>query len=401
MPELKSSPSNQSSAAASARARPRILLLSGYDAGSHRRWREQLVASQPAFDWTVLTLPPRHFRWRIRGNAMSWLDEPAMQAQWDLVVATSMVDVAGIRALHPALRNVPVLLYMHENQFAYPDSGDQHSSVDPLMVNLYSALSADHVAFNSDWNRRSFLDGINQLLGKLPDAVPQGVADRIAAKSSVLPVPIGDELFGRPRQVEAGCTHRLWNNRWKAESPGVPLRLIWVSRWEYDKGPAQLLAILDELESRDLDYQLCVLGERFRRCPPEFEVIEARFGHRLVQFGYAASRDDYVEWLRSADVVFSTALHEFQGLAILEAVASGCVPLLPDRLSYPELFEADYLFESFPEDPRREAVSAVDKLERLAGQLESGRRVCPAVSDFSASALRSRYESLLRSFLNI
>jgi hypothetical protein len=60
-------------------AKPRILILSGYDAGSHRRWREQLVASQPEFEWRSLFLAPRFFRWRIRGNALSWLDEPLLR----------------------------------------------------------------------------------------------------------------------------------------------------------------------------------------------------------------------------------------------------------------------------------------------------------------------------------
>jgi len=50
----------------------KILLLSAYDAASHRHWREMLVTGFPEHDWTVLTLPPRHFNWRMRGNALSW-----------------------------------------------------------------------------------------------------------------------------------------------------------------------------------------------------------------------------------------------------------------------------------------------------------------------------------------
>ena len=42
----------------------RILLLSAYDAESHRYWREGLVSRFPEHHWQVLRLPPRYFNWR-------------------------------------------------------------------------------------------------------------------------------------------------------------------------------------------------------------------------------------------------------------------------------------------------------------------------------------------------
>ena len=166
-------------------AQPRILLLSAYDAGSHQRWREQLVASQPDFDWEVLALPPRFFRWRIRGNALTWLQEPALKAHYDLLVVTSMVDLASLKGFHPHLARTPTILYMHENQFAYPDSGRQHSSAEPKIVNLYSAVAADKVLFNSAWNRDSFLDGARRFLEMMPDGLPDGLLEGIGRKSQV------------------------------------------------------------------------------------------------------------------------------------------------------------------------------------------------------------------------
>src|SRR5690606_16267725 len=95
---------------------PRVLLLSAYDAASHRRWRQQLESMVPEYHWQTLTLAPRFFQWRIRGNPVSWFDEPCLQQPWDLVIATSMVDLATLRGLNPSLAKVPCLLYMHENQ---------------------------------------------------------------------------------------------------------------------------------------------------------------------------------------------------------------------------------------------------------------------------------------------
>ena len=54
----------------SATASLRILLLSGYDAASHRLWHENLARMMPEHEWTPLALAPRNFSWRLRGNAL-------------------------------------------------------------------------------------------------------------------------------------------------------------------------------------------------------------------------------------------------------------------------------------------------------------------------------------------
>lgn len=327
----------------------RILLLSGYDAGSHRRWREQLVAALPEHDWQALSLPPRYFRWRIRGNPLSWLGEPLLQERWDLIVATSMVDLATLKGLNPNLAQTPVLLYMHENQFAYPDSGRQHASADPVMVNLYSALAADRVLFNSRWNRDSFISGVCRLIERLPDRLPVGLVTVLREKSDVLPVPIEDRLFvNRNNPLEFDNPHLLWNHR-----------------WEYDKGPDRLLYLLWELKRRQQPFRLSVVGEQFRRQPPAFDGIHDEFGPQLVHWGFMDRREDYDRLLESADIVISTATHDFQGLAMLEAMASGCLALAPDRLAYPEYVSSAQCYPSRLDDAAAEASGAADCLQSL------------------------------------
>ena len=376
--------------------KPRILLLSAYDAGSHRRWREQLVLSQPEFEWHVLALSPRFFRWRIRGNALTWLNEPLLKEPWDLLLVTSMVDLASVRGFHPNLAHTPALLYMHENQFAYPASDGQHNSIDPQMVNLYAAIAAEAILFNSDWNRRSFLKGIQQLFRRLPDGIPEGTLELIAVKSRVLPVPIDDHVFlneAERQNPEAG--ERLWRNGHKPGPGALPLRIVWAARWEYDKGPERLLAILQELERRAVNFQVCVLGESFRKVPEAMTTIQQQFAHRLVQFGYASSRTAYYEWLGSADVILSTALHEFQGLAVLEAVAAGCVPIVPAREVYPELFAAEYSYPDCGDDIPAEAAHAAALIEKQAVAGHGERLTVPDVQRFSLGALKPAYKALL------
>lgn len=359
--------------------RPRVLLLSGYDVGSHKRWREQLVASQPGYDWQVLTLPPRYFRWRIRGNALSWLQEPALQEHWDLLVVTSMVDLATLKGFQPRLARVPTLLYMHENQFSYPESEGQHSSIDPQLVNLYSAIAADRVAFNSEWNRRSFLEAVAKLLGKLPDAVPTGVVGAIHTKSLVLPVPIEDRLFvARDRSLNRSEPHLLWNHR-----------------WEYDKGPDRLLALLRQLQARKQSFRLSVVGEQFRSQPPVFREIHSAFADRIEYWGFLEDRDSYDQLLARADVVMSTALHDFQGLSMLEAMASGCLALAPDRLAYPEYVPDDQRYACHELAPDTEASVAAGRLCEL---LATDTR--PAVPEaWRLSQLAERYRDLLDEML--
>ena len=76
----------------------RILLLSAYDAVSHARWRRSLTSGIDA-EWTVLTLPPRHFSWRVRGNALTWWgqERTVLDQPWDHLLCTSMVDLAALR----------------------------------------------------------------------------------------------------------------------------------------------------------------------------------------------------------------------------------------------------------------------------------------------------------------
>ncbi|WP_426416569.1 tRNA-queuosine alpha-mannosyltransferase domain-containing protein [Aestuariirhabdus sp. LZHN29] len=357
----------------------RVLLLSAYDAVSHRYWRQGLVAQFPQWQWTQLALPARHFSWRIRGNSLSWGlgQSELLNRDYDLVVATSMTDLATLRGLVPKLGTIPTLVYFHENQFAYPLSDQRtHSVVELQMLNLYTALAADRVLFNSHYNRNTFLDGVEALLSRLPDHVPPDVRGRLEGLSSVLPVPL---LFENSRGggVDWGGT-------------GDAVRILWAARWEYDKGPERLLAALRMLEEKGVNYRLCILGERFRRVPEVFDIIENQFRHRLAQFGFADSRDQYLAWLASAHFFVSTSLHEFQGIAALEAVQQGCVPVLPKRLAYPELVPEDYLYASDLDSVEREAQALVERLMMLA----QARQPAPDVSGLCWAGLEASYRQL-------
>lgn len=354
----------------------KILLLSPYDAASHASWRHGLCRNLPGHKWTCLTLPARYFTWRIRGNSLTWgLEQrPILEQDYDLVVATSMTDLATLRGLVPALARLPTLLYFHENQFAYPKTAHQHRSVEPQMVSLYAALCADCLVFNSQYNRETFLQGLADLLHRLPDAVPSGVVERLSVKSRVLPVPV---------LVPDVCPTL------RPRAP--PVHVVWNHRWEYDKGPELLLAALEQLPPQ-LPLRVHVIGQQFRTEPPQFQTIHALLSARgwLGEWGFMTDASAYAGCLAESHLALSTAHHDFQGLAVLEAVAAGCLPLVPDHLAYPEWFAPAFRYAD-QED-------LVAKLTGLVEGLLVSPLLAPDVSSLSWSKLGPQYTALFAEF---
>ena len=356
----------------------RILLLSAYDADSHRYWRQGLVANFPEHSWTVLTLPARYFSWRVRGNSLTWAfgdDADKLNQPYDLVIATSMTDLSSLRGFAPRLAQTPTLLYFHENQFAYPLSGKEHNSVEPQILNLYSALAADQILFNTEFNRKTFLEGARALLKKLPDHIPNGLVERLTARSSVLPVPLDASCY-RPHQCK----------------PDSNLQVVWNHRWEFDKGPHLLYQAIEQSVIKELDITFHIVGQQFRNTPAEFKKIASDFGPHLGAFGYVESIDEYRTLLTQADVVLSTALHDYQGVAVLEAVAAGAIPLVPNRLAYPYLFDEPFRYAS----SENETAALVDKLA-VYSQLKAQKNLPPApnVTSLSWSQQKPHYEKAM------
>ena len=372
----------------------KALLLSPYDAGSHRVWRENLYAMLPQISWTTLILPPRYFAWRVRGNSLSWAftQRATLTLNHDFLLCTSMTDLSALRGFVPPLGQLPTIVYCHENQFAYPENPQSpvKNPVEPQMLSLYTALCADRLVFNSEWNRGSFLQGASALLRKLPDEVPDGLPERLA-RSFVLPVPLDVSL---------------WRQRLAPAEPGV-LNIVWNHRWEFDKGPALLLAIVEALMQQGVRFRLHLLGQRFRQTPPEFGELQARLAQWHAETGispgqtdFVAAQPEYRQRLAGSDVVLSTALHDFQGLALQEASALGCAALAPARLVYPEYLSPEQLYQGHGA-VAEQAASAAARLADWAQRKAAGLPLPVAdMRGFHPDALRPGYERLIHSLFS-
>ena len=114
-----------------------------------------------------------------------------------------------------------------------------------------------------------------------------------------------------------------------------------------------------------------MLGLWFQDRPAIFEKAQSYLRDNIDLWGYQRNRDDYERALQRADVIVSTANHEFFGIGILEAIAAGAYPLVPNRLSYPEILGLGRLDDAgqfFYDGTTRDLA---DKLSRLAARIEN------------------------------
>lgn len=305
----------------------RILLIEPYFGGSHAAWAEG-YARASAHDVDLLTLPARFWKWRMRGAALTLAERAEAliveRGRPDVVLASDMLDLPTFLGLTRQIIGDPaVALYMHENQITYPPPAGANTDHSYGFTNWLSAVAADLVLFNSSYHLEEFYSVLPGLLGSLPDFPHSETIPAVRDRSEVLPV--GIDLERLADRVD----------------PGGPPIVLWNQRWEYDKNPRAFFQALYRLMDDGLDFGVILAGENFRNTPDEFVDAEQRLGKRLIHKGFLPT-DGYFELLSRSDVVVSTANHEFFGVAVVEAVAAGAFPVLPDRLSYPGLIPVEY-----------------------------------------------------------
>jgi len=361
-----------------------VLAIEPYAARSHQAWLDGLrTHSRHRID--ALTMPARKWKWRMRGSAMHVAAEIAHRDPPDILVATDFLNLAELVGIGPAwLRRVPKLLYFHENQLTYPILDESERDYQYAFTHLTSALAADRIAFNSAYHRGAFLDALGALLRRMPDHQPTWAVEALTRKSAVL--PLGYE----PDAVAYRADGQTNGDR--------PLRILWNHRWEYDKDPDTFVAVLLDLAGQGARFEVSVLGETFRTAPPVFARARPLLGDRVVHWGFLPDRRDYVRALAEADVVVSTARHEFFGLAVVEAIAAGCYPLLPNRLTYPELLPPDLHERHLYRDP----ADLTTRLAWCAQHLGVVRTsdVASAVGRFAWDRVITLYDTLLDDLLS-
>ena len=308
-----------------AKTRSKFLFLEPFYGGSHRDFAEGLV-SHSQHDIDLVTLPARFWKWRMRGAALHFIKKIPSLKIYDGLLSTGLMSLSDFKALSNGTCP-PALTYFHETQLTYPLAPGEHMDYQFGFTDITTALAADRILFNSQTHCKVFFDKLPGFLKMMPEFRPLWLVDKIRAKAGVL---------------YPGC--RFAANTIPAADAlrELPPLIIWNHRWEFDKCPDQFFDALDAVLSNGVEFRLALLGENFQAVPKAFERARQRYGKRIVQYGYVQSREEYLRWLQRGSVVISTARQENFGIAVVEAIRFGCIPLLPNRLAYPEIIPQQF-----------------------------------------------------------
>jgi glycosyltransferase involved in cell wall biosynthesis len=301
----------------------KILAIEPYYGGSHKAFIDGWMKNS-THQFDLLTLQPNKWKWRMRHSALYFaetINEKLSTGQsWDRFFTTDMLNLAELLGLvDKKFRDIPSAIYFHENQLTYPQRFESERDYQYVITNMTSALAADQVWFNSNFHKTEFLTELRKSLKRMPDNQPLSAVDKIEEKSEVF-YPGLEEI--KPMKKNNSTPH-----------------VLWCGRWEHDKNPEDFFSALKILKACDVKFNVSVLGEQFRDSPEIFDWAKEYFANEIINWSYQKTKEDYIRVLQSADIVVSTAIHEFFGISILEAVSAGAYPMLPNRLSYPEIIE--------------------------------------------------------------
>ena len=298
----------------------KFLFLEPFFGGSHREFAQGLISGSQ-YDIDLLTLPARFWKWRMRGAALYFVKKASDLQGYHGLITTDLMSLSDFKALTGG-NCPPALVYFHENQLTYPLAPGEHMDYQFGFTDITTALAADRILFSSRTHHQAFFKDLPRFLKMMPEYRPGWVVDEIRLKADVL---------------YPGCRFPAKGAHSADSSRDLPPLIIWNHRWEFDKNPDNFFHALDAVLAHGAEFRLALLGENFQAVPKAFIGARARYGDRIVQYGYVESRTEYLKWLKQGAIVISTACQENFGISVVEAIRYGCIPLLPARLAYPEI----------------------------------------------------------------
>ena len=327
----------------------KILIIEPYYTGSHKQWAEG-YKKYSQHEIRILSMKGQFWKWRMHGGAITLAREfNNLKYNPDIILSTDMLDLSTFLALTKTKARSAI--YFHENQLSYPWSPNDRDIIKKRdhhygFINYASALAADHVFFNSRFHMDSFLSDLHPFLKHFPDYNEMLTINNIQDKSEVLHLGIELKRFDSYKNMKHDKPLILWNHR-----------------WEYDKNPELFFNILEQLKNKNYDFDLVVLGENFSNSPKIFQKAKNIFKNNILHWGYSKDFNSYAKWLWRANILPITSNQDFFGVSIMEAIYCGVYPLLPKRLSYPELIPNELhkdFFYNNSQDLYKKTIKAIE-----------------------------------------
>jgi len=315
-----------------------IVLLEPFYTGSHKSWADSFK-QKSSHNIEILSLENLSWKKAMTSGAEILLEKyKKNDVKADLILANDLVNLPNF--LQGLNLSIPSVIYFHENQLTYPWSKNEKNLVENKkifgLINYNSALVADKCFFNSKYHKESFINSLNDFLDQFEIKNKKESIENIKAKSEVLYLGLDLKRFDQYVSLTA-----IKNKK--------PI-ILWNHRWEYDKNPKEFFTVLKEIKSKNIEFQLIVLGEHFHQGMPIFEDAKEHFKSEIIHFGYVESFSDYAKYLHMADILPVTSNQDFFGASIVEAIYCNTTPLLPNRLSYSELIPnslySDFIYSS-------------------------------------------------------
>jgi glycosyltransferase involved in cell wall biosynthesis len=303
----------------------KIAAIETFYGGSHQVFIDGLI-QHSRHNITLFTLPDKFWRCRMKKGAAEIIQNADNLKEFDLIFMTSLCNVSELKALvGPTCP--PIMLYVHEDQHTYPRSTKQKRDFQVEWIDFMNTVTADLVIYNSDFHRNSYHSALRTFIKEIPRTTLSSEYWIKRAQERSATIYPGTDT---PDNISK---HSSVNN--------VP-RIIWNHRWEYDKQPILFLKTLIQCMDAGYDFEVILLGQSPSTLSKKYKILINQLSERIFHYGYVESREDYFSFLASGDIVVSTAIQENFGLSIVEAVQCGCFPLLPNRLSYPEIIPKEY-----------------------------------------------------------
>ena len=122
------------------------------------------------------------------------------------------------------------------------------------------------------------------------------------------------------------------------------------------------------------------------------DTAKKKLNDQIIHWGYCKSSEEYKKWLQKGDILPITSIQEFFGVSAVEGAYSSIYPILPNRLSYPEVFDIDKRPELFYDsdeqlyDKLKECILNIDKTR------ENSKKISHDLHRFDWSSMTLEYD---------